>query len=147
MTENQRLKMFREHKGKTQRVFADICGLKQGSYADVERGKVNVSGDIKIALNKEYSLNIGWLETGSGRMESEKNNGQMKDEEFYINRIKELEAKIAELKEDKKDLRDQRDKWIKEYDELKYEQSKKRELYHDNPGSTEPAGESKHPEK
>lgn len=71
ITENQRLKIFRKSINKTQQQFADACSLKQGSYADVERGKVKVSGDIKNALNKDFSLNINWLETGNGEMQVE----------------------------------------------------------------------------
>lgn len=67
-TENQRLKYFRSLKKCTQQQFADLAGIKQGSYADQERGKVKVSGDVKLALFKEYSLNISWLETGKGEM-------------------------------------------------------------------------------
>lgn len=68
MTENQRLKIIRNSLGKTQTEFGKVFGLKQGSYADIERGKVRVSGDIKIALEKEFSINIEWLETGEGDM-------------------------------------------------------------------------------
>lgn len=67
-TENQRLKIFRKSLNKTQMEFGVVTGLKQGSFADVERGKVKVSGDIKNALRKEFSLNIEWLETGQGEM-------------------------------------------------------------------------------
>ncbi|MCW3465027.1 XRE family transcriptional regulator [Chitinophaga nivalis] len=67
-TENQRLKTFRTALRKTQQEFGTATGLKQGSYADVERGKVKVSGDIKNALIKEFSLNITWLESGKGSM-------------------------------------------------------------------------------
>ncbi|WPU91852.1 LexA family transcriptional regulator [Mucilaginibacter sabulilitoris] len=68
LTENQRLKILRQHLNMTQSQFGMIVNLKQGSYADVERGKVNVSGDIKNALFKEFSINVNWLETGDGNM-------------------------------------------------------------------------------
>jgi transcriptional regulator with XRE-family HTH domain len=68
-TENQRLKIFRTSIKKTQLEFAEAVGLKQGSYADVERGKVKVSTDIKNRLSKEFSLNIEWLMTGEGNMQ------------------------------------------------------------------------------
>ena len=67
-TENQRLKFFRLLKDYTQKEFAELANIKQGSYADQERGKVKVSGDVKLALFKEFSLNIDWLETGEGEM-------------------------------------------------------------------------------
>lgn len=68
MTENQRLKIIRTELRLTQQQLADVVGLKQGSYADVERGKVKVSGEIKRILEKEYSINIDWLETGEGHI-------------------------------------------------------------------------------
>lgn len=68
MTENQRLKVIRGYLAFTQSQLAERVGLKQGSYADVERGKVKVSGDIKRKLEKEFSINVTWLETGVGNM-------------------------------------------------------------------------------
>lgn len=73
MTENERLKIFRKSLNKTQSEFGAVVGLQQGSYADVERGKVKVSGDIKTALNKEFSLNVDWLESEKGEMTLKKN--------------------------------------------------------------------------
>ncbi len=67
-TENQRLKIFREFLNKKQYDFYSIANLKQGSYSDIERGKVKVSTDLKLILNKEYSLNIDWIEKGIGAM-------------------------------------------------------------------------------
>lgn len=68
VTENERLKIFRKELKQTQMRFGEVCNIKQGSYADVERGKVKVSGDIKAALSKEFSLNVDWLESGEGDM-------------------------------------------------------------------------------
>lgn len=68
MTENERLKKIREHLGKTQAAFALYFNLKQGSYADVERGKVKVSGNIKRVLEKEFNINLNWFESGEGEM-------------------------------------------------------------------------------
>lgn len=84
-TENQRLKIYRESKNMSQQQFADLIGIKQGSYSDQERGKVRVSGDVKVALFKEYSLNIDWLETGIGDM----------DLPNYLAIINELEKKVS----------------------------------------------------
>lgn len=68
MTENQRLKIIRTHLMLTQEAFAASLNLKQGSYSDIERGKVGVSSDILFALNKEHSINIEWVKTGKGSM-------------------------------------------------------------------------------
>lgn len=71
MTENQRLKEVQKlQKIKTQREFADILGIKQGSLSDIYREKegVGVSNSIKRILENRYSINIHWLETGEGKM-------------------------------------------------------------------------------
>jgi transcriptional regulator with XRE-family HTH domain len=68
VTENERLKIFRHSLKQTQFKFGEVANIKQGSYADIERGKVKVSTDLKLALSKEFSLNIEWLETGKGEM-------------------------------------------------------------------------------
>lgn len=67
-TENNRLKLIRENLRKTQAEFAVAFGLKQGSYADVERGKVKISGNIKRILEKEFNVNLHWLEFGEEDM-------------------------------------------------------------------------------
>jgi len=86
LTENQRLKFFRGLKNCTQQQFADLANIKQGSYADQERGKVKVSGDVKLALFKEFSLNIDWLETGEGEMYAPD----------YKELVRELESRLEE---------------------------------------------------
>ncbi len=68
MTENQRLKIFRKFLKETQTDFGTSLGLTQAGYSDIERGKNNVSGKIKILLKKEHNINIRWLETGEGEM-------------------------------------------------------------------------------
>lgn len=71
MTENQRLKMVqKELSFNSQAEFAEFLGIKQGSLSDIYREKkgVGVSDSIKIKLEKEYSININWLETGEGEM-------------------------------------------------------------------------------
>ncbi|WP_339867115.1 helix-turn-helix transcriptional regulator [uncultured Algoriphagus sp.] len=68
MTENQRLKIVRKFLSKTQVEFASSIGLTQAGYSDIERGKNNVSGKIKILLKREHNVNITWLESGEGEM-------------------------------------------------------------------------------
>ena len=71
MTENKRLKeLQKELSFKSQVEFADFLGIKQGSLSDIYREKkgVGVSDSIKMKLEKEYSINIDWLETGKGEM-------------------------------------------------------------------------------
>ncbi|WP_339751174.1 helix-turn-helix transcriptional regulator [Algoriphagus aquimarinus] len=68
MTENQRLKIVRKFLSKTQVEFASSIGLTQAGYSDIERGKNNISGKIKILLKREHHVNITWLESGEGEM-------------------------------------------------------------------------------
>lgn len=71
MTENQRLKMIQKKLSfNSQADFAKALGIKQGSLSDIYREKkgVGVSDSIKMKLEKEYSINIGWIETGEGEI-------------------------------------------------------------------------------
>ena len=68
MTENQRLKIVRKFLKKTQVEFASSIGLTQAGYSDIERGKNNVSGKVKILLRREHNINLAWLESGEGEM-------------------------------------------------------------------------------
>lgn len=71
MTENKRLTEIQKRLNFTsQEKFAKILGIKQGSLSDIYREKdgVGVSQAIKRILEKEYSINIEWLETGLGDM-------------------------------------------------------------------------------
>jgi|GEM_PF-1903246 len=69
MTENQRLKLFRERLGYNQKLFAERVGMQPGSLSDVERGKVGVSPKLKKILYLLFLLNIEWLESGKGDMQ------------------------------------------------------------------------------
>lgn len=62
---NDRLKEFRKDLGLNQEEMANSLGLKQGSYSDIERGKVGVSGII-TKLIKLYKTNPIWLVEGTG---------------------------------------------------------------------------------
>lgn len=69
MTENQRLrKLQNDLKFANQEEFAKVLGIKQGSLSDIYRAKkgIKVSESIKRILEKEYSINIEWLEMGEG---------------------------------------------------------------------------------
>lgn len=72
MTENERLKILQSELGfSSQAKFAEKLHLKQGSLSDIYRGKggIKVSDSIKRILEKEYSINIDWLEKGEGEMQ------------------------------------------------------------------------------
>ena len=71
MTENQRLKIIQKKLSfNSQAEFAKALGIKQGSLSDIYREKkgVGVSDSIKMKLEKEYSINIDWIETGEGEI-------------------------------------------------------------------------------
>ncbi len=55
-----RLKLFRIESGWTQREFAKALGTKQ-SIADIERGRVRLSGQIIEGLVRKFNLNPSWL--------------------------------------------------------------------------------------
>lgn len=62
---NERLKEFRRELGMNQEEMANVLGLKQGSYSDIERGRVGISG-ILTKLIKLYKINPVWLIEGEG---------------------------------------------------------------------------------
>lgn len=68
MTESKRLREVRQYYGYTQTTFAEKLKLKQGSYSDVERGKVGVSSQTLKTLILEFNINPIWLLDGNGDM-------------------------------------------------------------------------------
>lgn len=78
MTENQRLKLIQQALGFSSQVkFAEVLGIKQGSLSDIYRAKegIGVSDSIKRLLERDYHVNISWLETGEGEMLQRKQEG------------------------------------------------------------------------
>jgi transcriptional regulator with XRE-family HTH domain len=64
MIENERFKIIRKELGFNQEELANAINIKQGSISDIERGKVNVSDNIKYKLNKILNVNIEYIEKG-----------------------------------------------------------------------------------
>ncbi|MCB9261715.1 MAG: LexA family transcriptional regulator [Flavobacteriales bacterium] len=58
--EFKRFRQIREDQGYTQTEFADVLGLPS-STADIERGKVRISGKTTMLLLKNYNINPLWL--------------------------------------------------------------------------------------
>lgn len=93
MTENQRLKIIRKFLKETQADFGASLGLTQAGYSDIERGKNNVSGKIKILLRREHSINLSWLATGEGEMfittieDSEMDSDKLGSEQHFFERL------------------------------------------------------------
>lgn len=68
MKPNERLQILRKELRLNQSQLAEILFIKQGSYSDIERGKVGISRKILLLLEKEFNINIQWLAEGIGEM-------------------------------------------------------------------------------
>lgn len=68
MTENERIKMIRNHFNLTQEKFSEELGIQQGSYSDIERGKSGISTIVLRNLVVKYRINPIWLYEGTGNM-------------------------------------------------------------------------------
>lgn len=129
MTENQRLKIVREFLKKNQVDFATSIGLTQGGYSDIERGKNNVSGKIKILLKREHHVNISWLESGDGEMFLPMNETQEAKELQLIlslqSEIEKLQKEVNQLASENSQYREQADSMNQLIEKLKAELNKK----------------------
>lgn len=66
---SERLRYYRKSIGLTQEDFGNKLGIKQGSYSDIERGKVKKLSDSVFALLKMvYNLNPNWVLRGEDPM-------------------------------------------------------------------------------
>ena len=84
----ERLKQIRNHLGLSQEKFAASLGLKQGSYSDIERGKVKSLSESGMMLLKiTYNINPDWVanENGSMFLEAPPGNDKLLTEFEYIN--------------------------------------------------------------
>lgn len=129
MTENQRLKIVRKFLNKTQVDFATSIGLTQAGYSDIERGKNNVSGKIKILLKREHQVNISWLETGDGDMFLPISESQDPREQQLIlelqSEIEKLQKEVNQLASENNQYREQADSMNQLIEKLKAELNKK----------------------
>jgi transcriptional regulator with XRE-family HTH domain len=66
VTENKRLRIIRKKLGYTQKDFSQQLEMKQGSYSDIERGKVGISSGLLRNLIVKYRVNPLWLFDGHG---------------------------------------------------------------------------------
>lgn len=58
--ETIRFKKIREEQGYTQQAFAELLGIKS-STADIERGKIKITGQVVMKLLEEFGINPLWL--------------------------------------------------------------------------------------
>lgn len=54
--------------GIKQKEFAQTIGISESALSRIEAGKVNVSNQVKVALEAIHSVNREWLENGKGPM-------------------------------------------------------------------------------
>lgn len=116
---SQRIKLIRKKLQLSQLKFATSLGLTQGGYSDIERGRNNLSGDIKLKLSNLYRVNISFLEDGKGEMfNHETTNAIEKNslkEDLKTQTIELLNAEISRLNSERElyiKLLDSKDKII-----------------------------------
>ena len=129
MTENQRLKIVRKFLNRTQVDFATSIGLTQAGYSDIERGKNNVSGKVKILLKREHNVNLAWLESGDGEMFLPIGESQDPREHQLIlelqSEIEKLQKEVNQLASENNQYREQADSMNQLIEKLKAELNKK----------------------
>jgi transcriptional regulator with XRE-family HTH domain len=116
-----RIKQFRESKGLTQLQFAESLGLEQGSYSDIERGKVGLSNNVKSKLQEVYRLRRQWIDTGKGEMYFDEDVQFIGLSEDTAKRVDELEQAIKlvnVLLESEKDKVKQLEARLKDKDDM-----------------------------
>ena len=109
--------------------FASSIGLTQAGYSDIERGKNNVSGKIKILLKREHHVNVSWLESGEGEMFLPADENQNSEEQALIANfrleIQKLQKEINQLAADNNQFREQADSMNQLIEKLKAQLNKK----------------------
>ena len=83
----ERLKQIRIHLGLSQDKFSASIGLKQGSYSDIERGRVKaLSESVMLLLKITYNVNPDWVanENGSIFLDKTSGNGKVLADLDYI---------------------------------------------------------------
>ncbi len=85
---SERLKQIRNYHGLSQEKFSASLGLKQGSYSDIERGRVkSLSESVMMLLKINYNINADWVSSENGSMFLDKTsgNGKVLTEFDFIN--------------------------------------------------------------
>lgn len=114
---------------KTQVEFASSIGLTQAGYSDIERGKNNVSGKIKILLKREHNVNVSWLESGEGEMFLPTGENQNSEEQTLITNfqleIQRLQKEINQLAAENNQFRAQAESMNQIIEKLKAQVNRK----------------------
>lgn len=64
---NQRLRNLRENNRFSQKNIAELLGISQSAYSQIEKGSVAISVDHLKALCKKYDVSMDWLAFGRGK--------------------------------------------------------------------------------
>ena len=97
---NERIRTVRKALNLSQVEFSKTIGFTQTGYSDAERGRNNVSEQLKMMLVNFHNVNRAWLEEGKGEMfipcksETKKNTDESDTKE---NSIELLKADIRRL--------------------------------------------------
>lgn len=68
MTENERIKKIRLAKGLTLKNMGTILGISEGAVSNIEKGKRNVTEQIRKSICREFNVDYIWLTTDEGEM-------------------------------------------------------------------------------
>lgn len=74
-----RLKNLRKHLGLNQRDFGAAIGVTSASISRYEKGEMEPSESVLIAISTTFSVNMAWLKTGKGSMEATETADDMVD--------------------------------------------------------------------
>ncbi len=66
MTENERVKLVRNHFGLTMDAFGERVGLKKSAISLMESGRSSVSNSLRRAVCREFNVSESWLLDGIG---------------------------------------------------------------------------------
>jgi transcriptional regulator with XRE-family HTH domain len=99
----ERLKLVRKSLKLTQKQLADIIGISQGFYANIEKSRYKIDHEHIIQLSNNFNINPTWLLTGEGEMFLDKNNDSMIATGSGINQVKGTNNIVGNslIKEDK----------------------------------------------
>lgn len=66
MTENERIKLVRNHFKLTMDAFGERVGLKKSAISLMESGRSSVSNSLRRAVCREFNISEEWLKDGIG---------------------------------------------------------------------------------
>ena len=75
MTENERVRSIRKSKkiNMTLEKFGQRLGVTKSAISDIERGRNNLTDQMRILICHEFHVNESWLRTGEGEMFEQRN--------------------------------------------------------------------------